>query len=396
MSRVLLVARTELLRRVRSRAAIVTAFLAPLALGVVFGVLIGGANNLRFRLGVVDADKSELSRSFVDGLLRANGHRPPGAKRDNPIRFRTVATAGAARHQVDDAKLDAALVIPAGFGAATQASHPTTLLVLRRPQQPVSGQVAQAVADGLASGVQRVNLSVVTVSSLQGRAPSEPLIAAARSLDAPLATTDLAMGARQVSPLAFYGAAMAMVFLFFTVSFAARSLLAERHDGTLGRILATPTSAGAVVAGKVLGVCALAVAGFVTVWIATSVLFGADWGDPLPVLVLILATVAALGGVSTFVCSLARTEQQADSYASAVTFVLALLGGNFIGPGNAPDVLRRVALFTPNGWALRAFTDVSADAAGLGRIAGPVLVLLGFAVGFGAVGLWRVRRGIEQ
>jgi ABC-2 type transport system permease protein len=396
VSRVLLVARTELLRRVRSRAAIVTAFLAPLALGVVFGVLIGGANNLRFRLGVVDADRSELSRSFVDGLLRANGHRPPGARRDNPIRFRTVATAGAARHQVDDAKIDAALVIPAGFGAATQASHPTTLLVLRRPQQPVSGQVAQAVADGLASGVQRVNLSVVTVSSLQGRAPSESLVAAARSLDAPLATADLAMGARQVSPLAFYGAAMAMVFLFFTVSFAARSLLAERHDGTLGRILATPTSAGTVVAGKVLGVCALAVAGFVTVWIATSVLFGADWGDPVPVVVLILATVAALGGVSTFVCSLARTEQQADSYASAVTFVLALLGGNFIGPGQAPDVLRRVALFTPNGWALRAFTDVSADAAGLGRIAGAVLVLLAFAVGFGAVGLWRVRRGIEQ
>jgi ABC-2 type transport system permease protein len=113
-------------------------------------------------------------------------------------------------------------------------------------------------------------------------------------------------------------------------------------------------------------------------------------------MILILATVAALGGVSTFVCSLAKTEQQADSYASAVTFVLALLGGNFIGPGQAPDLLKRLALFTPNGWSLRAFTDVSADAAGVGRIVGPVLLLLAFAVGFGAIGLARVRRGVEQ
>ena len=204
------------------------------------------------------------------------------------------------------------------------------------------------------------------------------------------------MGAREVSPTAFYGASMAMLFLFFTVSFAPRSLMVDRQQKILDRMLATPTAAGDIVAGKVLAVCALAVAGFATVWLVTSVVFGADWGDPAAVVVLMVATVAALGGVSTFISSLARTEQQVDGYTGAVTFVLALLGGNFIGPGQAPDVLRRVAMFTPNGWALRAFTDVSADAAGVSQIGRPVLVLLAFAVVFGAVGIIRVREGLEQ
>jgi ABC-2 type transport system permease protein len=403
VSHVLLIARTELLRRLRSRSALVVAFLAPLALGVVFGVLIAGTNTSKFTIGVVDADRSQLSQRFVDGLLHGDASstsqssqppRPRGSR--NSVRFRSLATTGSARHAVDTGDVDAALVVPAGFGVAAASGHPAELLVLRKASRPVSGQVGQAVAGGLASGIDRVDLSIATLAAVRPGVPTAATIAAAQQVVAPITTTDVAMGAHEVSAVAFYGAAMAIVFLFFTVSFAPRSLLAEQRDGTLGRILATPTSLDGVIAGKVLAVCELAVAGFVVVWLVTSAGFGAGWGDPLAVLVLIVATVAALGGVSTFVCSLARTEQQADSYASVVTFVLALLGGNFIGPGQAPTLLRRLALFTPNGWSLRAFTDVSADAAGVGRVLVPVLVLLGFAVGFGSVGLLRVRRGLSR
>lgn len=390
MSRVAVITRLELVRRIRNRSALVTAFVAPLAIGVVFGVLIGGAGHLKFTIGVVDGDHSPVARSFVDAVV----HRSPSG--NDPVHFRELASQPAARHAVDNGDVDAAIVIPAGFATAVMEGGRTQLVVLRKPARPVSGQVAQSVADGFGNRVNQVDLAVATVSSIRPQALSQQLVEAAQRLRAPLATRDVAMGAREVSPTAFYGASMAMVFLFFTVSFAPRSLMADRQQKILDRMLATPTAAGDIVAGKVLAVCALAVAGFATVWLVTSVVFGADWGDSAAVVVLMVATVAALGGVSTFVTSLARTEQQADGYTGAVTFVLALLGGNFIGPGQAPDVLRRVAMFTPNGWALRAFTDVSADAAGVSQIGRPVLVLLAFAVVFGAVGIIRVREGVEQ
>jgi ABC-2 type transport system permease protein len=388
MSRVAVITRLELIRRIRNRSALVTAFVAPLAIGTVFGLLIGGTTHLKFTIGVVDSDHSAISQSFVDGVLHS--------KAKDPVHFRGLSSPPRARRAVDGGHIDAAIVVPAGFATSVTNGQRAQLIVLRKPTRPVSGQVAQAVAGTFANRVEQVNLALTTVSSIRPQAVSQQLVAAASQLQSPLATRDVAMGAREVSATAFYGASMAMVFLFFTVSFAPRSLMTDRRDGILARMLATPTAAGAIIAGKVLAVCTLSLAGFATVWLVTSVGFGADWGDPVAVIALMIATVAALGGVSTFVSSLARTEQQADSYTGAVTFVLALLGGNFIGPGQAPALLRRLALFTPNGWALRAFTQVSADAAGLSKVGRPILVLLAFAVTFGVVGLVRVRRGVEQ
>ena len=398
MSGVALITRLELMRRIRNRSALVTAFIAPLVLGSVFGLLIGGISGLKFTIGIVDRDNSAVSRAFVDGVLQRTGGQAPRRAGDakDPVHFKVLTSQPAARHAVDHGDVDAAIVVPSGFAEATTRVTRATLLVMRKPSLAVSGQVAQSVAGTFAARVEQANLALATVASIRPQAMSQELVATVQQLRSPLTTRDVAMGAHAVSATAFYGAAMAMVFLFFTVSFAARSLMADRRGGILGRILATPTPAGAVIAGKALAVSILALAGFVTVWLVTTIAFGARWGDPVAVFVLMLATVATLGGHGTFVCSLARTEQQADSYTSAVTFVLALLGGNFIGPGQAPGLLRRLALFTPNGWSLRAFTEVSADAAGLARVAGPVVVLLAFALAFGAVGIVRVRRGLAQ
>jgi ABC-2 type transport system permease protein len=114
------------------------------------------------------------------------------------------------------------------------------------------------------------------------------------------------------------------------------------------------------------------------------------------VIVTMVATVLAVGGVAMFVSGFARTPQQAESYTSAVAFVLALMGGNFIGPGQAPPLLDQLSRFTPNGQALRAFTAIATDGASIADIAGHLLALLAIAVGFGAVGLTRTRKAVQR
>ena len=41
----------------------------------------------------------------------------------------------------------------------------------------------------------------------------------------------------------FYGAAMAIMFVFFATQYGALALLGERRDGTLNRLLAAPVRA---------------------------------------------------------------------------------------------------------------------------------------------------------
>ena len=378
MRATLLVASVELRRRLRNRSAIFTAFIGPLLLAAVFGVLLGGTSSFTLRIGVVDADRSDVTAEFVRGLL---GNDVPGS----PVEFVAVDTAAAASSAVDRDQLDAAIVIPAGFGSAVMAGQAATVEVLRDPAKEVSGGVAASIARSYTLSVASRRLAVATVMALGSPAPTgEELGAMADNATTAIVTEG--PGGNTVKAATFFGASMSILFLFFTVAFAARGFITERASGVIPRILATSTSSTSVVLGKVIAVSVLGLGGFVTVWAATTWLFGSEWGDPFAVVATMTATVLAVAGVAMFVCGLARTEEQADGYTSAVAFALALLGGNFLGPGQAPEALQRTASFTPNGQSLDAFMRLAADGAGIAEIAGQLLALLAFGACFGILG----------
>jgi ABC-2 type transport system permease protein len=87
--------------------------------------------------------------------------------------------------------------------------------------------------------------------------------------------------------------------------------------------------------------------------------------------------------LTALVIGLARSRRQAEGISSMIVFGLALLGGNFVFLSQAPTLLRRVSLLTPNGWAMRAYTDLSTNGGGLHAVLLPVAAMLGFSVVFG-------------
>lgn len=386
MAATLVVAVTDLIRRIRNRSALIVAIGAPVAMAGVFGLLLDGATTTRFTVGVADVDRSAVSRQVTKAM---------GPDTDDRIRFRTFAGEAALRGAVDDGDVDGGVVIPSGFGADAAAGRRLTVVALRDPRHAIGGQVAAAVATSVGNQVARVGLSVRVASELTGRPPGA-LVDPAGGRDAPFVLAEGGDTSRSINASAFFGASMAIVFLFFGVAYAPRSLMQEKEDGTLARVLSCPIAPGALLAGKVLGVAVLGSVGFAVVWWVTTALFGAAWGPPATVVVLIVATVLSISGVSAFVCGLARTNEQADTYTSAVTFVLALLGGNFVGPANAPPLLAKLSLLTPNGWALRGFTAAAVDGAGPHEVLGAVAVLLVVGVVFGAAGWVLVGRRVVQ
>ena len=381
------VAATEIRRRIRNRSALLTAVVAPLAMAVVFGLLLGGADSLRITIGVVDADRSELTTGYIDGLLASNSD-------DSPVEFVAVADDATARTALDDTDIDAAIVLPAGFGAQVTAGAGSTIEVLRDPRREISGEIARSVAGRFADGITTRTLAAITSIAVGAPLPDATALA---GLDETVGRlVDESPGGSPLDATAYFGVSMSILFLFFTISFAAQSLARERQSGVLDRLLAADARPAAIVAGKVLAVSLLGLAGFVTVWVVTTVAFGATWGDPVAVFITIVATVLAVGGVAMFVSGFARTPQQAESYTSAVAFVLALLGGNFIGPGQAPPLLDRLSRFTPNGQSLRAFTSIATDGASAADVADHLLALVAIAVVFGAIGLVRTRQAVQR
>jgi ABC-2 type transport system permease protein len=245
----------------------------------------------------------------------------------------------------------------------------------------VSAEVARAVAATFIDRANAGRLAVATSGAAGGPVPSPDALADIE-LPVQVATTG---SVGDVSPAAYFGPSMGLLFLFLSVSAISRDLLAERRIGLLDRLRAGPVTDAALLSGKGASVVVVGTASLLVIWAVTSLALGADWGDPAGVVLLIVAAALAVAGIAGLVAALARTEQAADSLASAVAFVFALVGGAFVPPGDLPDALQRLTVLTPTGVALRGFAELSAGGGDAMSVAPLVLVLLGWALVTGVV-----------
>jgi ABC-2 type transport system permease protein len=238
------------------------------------------------------------------------------------------------------------------FAEALANAFVNRLVVLRRT-------LSIAEAAGMDAGFEQVAANVVA---------GEPALT--------LASVDVDTAA--VAAASYFGPSMAVFFVFFVVSLGPNSILRERRQATLARLHAAPIPAGAILAGKALGVLVLALASMGVMWAVTTLALGARWGDPVGVVLVSVAVVLAAAGVTALIATIARTDEQVDGWTSIVVFTFALLGGNFAPAGGLPGPLQTLSLATPNGWALRGYSDLAAGAS-VGEVALPVVAILAFA-----------------
>lgn len=367
----LLVAATDLRRRLRNRTFVVQGIVGPILLAGIISLAFA-SDDISATIGVVDADGSPIATGFVSAVTDGD---------DGGLRFERVATPEAARDAVAADDLGAAVVVPEGFAASLATGDPADLEVVTSSDDTVAAEVARSVANGLTDRANAARLAVATTAALGAPPPGAEELAA---IDLPLRLEVQGTGG-ELSPAAYFGPGMGLLFLFLSVGAVARDLLAERRTGLLDRLRAGPVRDSALLAGKALSVTAIGVTSLTTIWVVTSLAMGADWGDPVGVALLIGTAALAVAGVAGVVAGLSRNEETADSLSTVVGLVFALVGGAFIPLGAMPDALQRLALLTPTGWALRGFAELSAGGGSTVDVVPHALVLVGWGVVAGAV-----------
>jgi ABC-2 type transport system permease protein len=381
----------DLRARLRDRSAPLIGIVVPLALAFIFNVIFSGisGDSGAIKLGVVNADHGSASQAFTRQVL-------PAVNRSGLITIRTEPSAGRARALAANGTLDAVIVIPAGFSARVAAGQPASLQVIGNVDASIAAEVARSIAESYAAELNRVRLSVATVLAGPGGAGGaspQALAAQAAAAATPVAVSDVSAQTKQLDNKSFFAAGMAVFFLFFTVQFGVTSLLEERSEGTLARLLAAPISRASILGGKLLTSFGLGVISMTVLVVATSLLFGAEWGNPLGVAILIVAAIASAMGIMSLIASVARNAEQAANWQSVVSVVLGLLGGTFFPVSQAPGVLSTLTFAAPQAWFLRGLGDLRGGS--LSAVWVPALAMLGFAVVAGGVALFRLRRLAE-
>jgi len=365
----LVIARKELRQRLRDRSAIVLGLVAPLGIAALMSFAFKGAETFHFTLGVVDADHGPVAAGLVQALR--------GPQLRQIVTTRPVADLGAARTAVRDRHAAAALVIPAGFSAALEGGRPEALSTVTSVNNTVAGSITASIASSFVAQLNADRLSVATALASGAPASQAPDLArSAAGLQIPEQVVRRPLGAHELKPVSYYSPGMAIFFLLFTIGFAARSFFVDRTQGMIERIRAAPVRPFEILAGKALSVFVYGVLSLTTIGVITSAAFGANWGTPWAAALLGLALVISVVCLTALVISVARTQRQAEGLSSILVFGLALVGGNFVFISAAPPFMRRLALATPNGWAMRGFTDLATIGGGIGTVWVPIAAIL--------------------
>lgn len=418
MNKLILIGIKDLKLMFRDRAALTFMLLAPflltIGMGFVSGRFSGGQSGISDTpVVIVNLDKEQLGNALADAF---------NSEELADLMEPTVSDSPeAARQLIDSDQAAAAVIIPEGFtrsvipaqGAMFDPdavpSESVQIEVYANPSRPTGAGIVKAIVDEFVSRVEEGRVSGMTsiVGLMQsGLLSPQNAESEARALFENVEESESTAitlnrdkeGAAGVDfdLLAYFAPGMALMFLMYTVSYGGRSILAERSQGTLPRLMVSPTQTAQVLGGKVLGIFFMGVAQVGILILASAVLFQVEWGDALGVLVLILAAVFGAAGWGMLITALARTPAQVGSTGSAIMLIFGILGGSFINLEQLPPFMQVISKITPNAWGLDGFTTLALGGT-LGNLGQPVLALLVMgAVLFGIAVVLFNRNGLVQ
>lgn len=357
----------------RDRTGMMLGMLLPIALVTVFGMVMkfafgGGSGMPKVELWVVDEDGSEASARFVRSLrelaMLAVVPKPEAA----PI------PAVKAREKVRDGEAHHALIVGKGYGEALAAGKEPPLVVVRDPGRTMEArlvgialmQATMAASDGkgmpwlMASVMRRQGMSEQGIARVRAgmdlvQGVIERFVGGEADMKAPpaagTATTakpvfDMAsffedmvpVVREEVTPperpknlshqLAHSVTGMTVMMLMFGLMACSVTLLQERDQGTLRRLLVSGAPRQALLLGKFLfcvtiGMLQLAVLFTYGEWMFAVGAFR----DPLTLFVLALTWAAAATAFGMLVAVWAKTQKQAEGLSTMLILVMAALGG---------------------------------------------------------------------
>ena len=377
MSRPTLLALFEVKRFLADRGALAFSIALPILLFALMLGVFGGDTSFNSTAHIADLDGGDAARELIERIEDVDGldvrqYTEEGL--DNALGRSAVLTG---------------FIIPAGFTAALESGTPTAVRIKRRGNGGDAGQITaaivQGVADGLASRYElRRALGVLLSDAIppeQVEAHSGILLGDARR-DPPVRVVNQTLNeeSEEEDILDRLLPGVIVMFLLFSVTLNAQTLIEERRNGTLERLLTTQLSTGQLFAGKFLaGLSRGMLQTIILLLLAFVVLRIAGLNALAQSAVLALVVSAAASAIALLIATVARTEDQATWGAVFITMFMTVFGGTFFPIGDS-GALELISRFTLNRYAIDAYEGILSETATLGDATSEIALLGGVAV----------------
>lgn len=318
-SRLLAVARKEVIQLRRDTRSLGLAFVLPLLLLVLFGYAIT-TDVTDIRAAIVDRDHTPESRGLADAFAQSGYFvvvPAPAGERD-------------VEAMVDRGAVRVALVIPERFAADLRAGRAAPVELLLDGSDAKTATVARGYADAIARSHS---------ARVVGRAGREPLRAESR-----VWYNETLDSSSMIVP-GLIGVIMSIIAAMLTSLTIAR----EWERGTMEQLAATPVSRAEVILGKLAPYLAIGLIDVAVAMLVGVYGFHVPFRGSLPLFAL-TSTIFLAGvlGLGTLLSSKMRSQLLATQAAIFATYMPALLFSGFMFTlDNMPPFLQLVSRLIP-------------------------------------------------
>ena len=369
-------------------------------LPVIFTFLLAGGTpsgneDNRIRLLVVDESNTAISQQILSELENSTAVRPEVVSRDE------------AENQFDDRRASAVFIMPAGVDIEALQNASAEVELLQQPNN-INATVAERavltairkVSSSISAAQNAVNAresKQAFASDTEREAYFENSLETARSLqeDTPERVTVIegtTPDTIEYDPRANSSAGQLITWVFIPL-FGISALFAyERQQGTLRRLLTTPSRKATFLLGTIFGQVMMALVQMLLLVGVGIFAMKLNWGrEPLALFVLLFASALAAAAFGTTLGTFIKTESQASGLSIMFGMVFAMLGGCWYPLELFPPAVQNAVKILPTTWAMQGMLDLGVRGGGLMDILPETGVLLGFAAIFFSVGVMRFR-----
>ncbi len=410
----------------KDRRALFFILAAPIAIATFFGFLTSGGGSgekARIPVLVADQDKSAVSKSIFDGLVK-----------DEALGVQ-ASTEAEAREAVRKGKATVGLIIPKGFGDASakalfgggkrpemallyDPSHWGEMGMVRGlltqhvmeavSREAFSGEAGRkAIKDSLANvsastGLKPEDKSALT-RMLKGVADWQDRIEAAgagekqeaRGLGIPFDAREEAVTSGKgvvYNGYAHSFAGMAIQFILFAAIDLGAGILLERQRGLWKRLRSAPVSRFTLLLGKALSgavislFCLAGTFGFAMLFLKVRI-----HGSIAGFMAICISSALMASAFGLMIAALGRTPAATRGISVLAVLMLVMLGGGWVPSFLFPSWMQRITLLIPTRWAVDGLDGATWRGLGAGYALQSAAVVLLFAALFGLVALWRFR-----
>lgn len=390
---ILTVVRISALRLWHNRAELLLTFIVPLIFFSIFAWIFGSRDSdggtPRIKIAIADTVGSEASQKIVDALKETRSVRilnelpATNAADQTDAAKSSKLNAATAAMWVRRGSVSAAVVLKTCKNSndnATRSDDQVEAEIFADSYDQVASQILGAVVQkALISSRQEIaaqaaklqqsalystNSAVFegSTSDVQGHvqqaANVESLSAANTSL--PEVMIRDVLGENKANPVvAMYAAGIAVMFSLFSTTTASGSLLEERENSTLERLLCSKLSIDQLLMGKWLYLSILGFFQITLMFVWGWLVFGVDLPHHLSGFFLMtLASSTAAASFALLIATCCKSRGQLGWLSTIVILVMSALGGSMVPRYLMSESVQRVGMLTFNAWALEGYNKV--------------------------------------